>query len=378
MSGSPFTAEQRLERLNASLAGTTRVQGKESRGERRLRMNRASNLLAGVLLHAAARQDKGLPLTDLEQRVLKTAAVVLPENELLAFGQAYRDACARGPVAFLPEGISSRPLEKGYSKADLKAELPALAAENCAQPNVQIIDVSKADLAGSETFDSEEFTTALGEYGRGITILTGPAPAADAQGVLNVRLRMMKFYCVEESGEVGRDEIYWGVSAGSDKQAKKSFTTREYGATSTGDWHEFDYNYNAGTTYVFIGPVDQHLSTEIECWEADHSSGGFYNDLRAALKDFAEWAVDASADMSQAGSDTDRAAGWAALLGIAAGLLNAILGWITNDDDLVCERTLGFDRAALIRLRDIGGGYYNFNGGSGGYQRLYLATNDLT
>ncbi len=380
MSQSPITAEQRLERLTASLSGTTRVQGQESRPERRLRMSRSSNLLFGVLLHAAARQDKGLPLTDLEQRLIETAGKLLPAKELPAFGQAYRDACARGSVAVLPEAITSRPLEDGYSRADLKAALPALAAEICAQPNVQIVDVSKADLAGSETFDSEEFAAALGEYGRGITILTGPPPAADIQGVLNVRVRMMKFQCVKESGESGRDEIFWAVSAGSDKQAKKSFTTREYGATSTGDWHTFDYDYNAGETYVFIGPVDQHLSTEIQCWEADHSSGGFYNDLRGALKDFAEWAVDTSSDMTEAGDDeVKKGAGWAALLGIAAGLINAILGWLTNDDDLVCERTIGFDRAALYAMRDrpANNNYWHFNGGGGGYHHLYLATNDF-
>ncbi|WP_158708897.1 hypothetical protein [Streptomyces sp. NRRL S-920] len=205
VSGSPFTAEQRLERLNASLSGTPRVRGEESRGERRLRMNRSSNLLVGVLLHAAARQDEGLALTDLEQRLLKTATTLLPEKELPAFGQAYRDACARGPVAVLPEAITSRPMESGFSKADLKAALPALAEEICAQPNVQIIDVSKRDMA-----DSDEFAAALGEYGRGVTILTGPRPAADTQGVLNeVRVRMEKFDCLKESGEIsGSDEIY--------------------------------------------------------------------------------------------------------------------------------------------------------------------------
>ncbi|MFF1498170.1 hypothetical protein [Streptomyces sp. NPDC058304] len=380
MTKSSFTAEQRLERVTASLSGRPRVQGKESLGERRLRLNRASNLLVGVLLHAAARQDKGLPLTDLEQRLIKTATTLLPEKELPAFGQAYRDACARGPVPVLPEAITSRPLENGFSKADLKAALPALAKEICAQPNVQIIDVSKHNLADTETFDGQEFAAALGEYGRGVTILTGPRPAADTQGVLDVRLRMTKFDCMRKSGEFsGSDEIFWAVGAGSDKQGKKSFVTREYGNVDVDDLPaEFDYDYNAGDTYAFIGPVDQHLSVEIQCWEADDSSGGFYNDLRGALKDFAEWAVDTSADMTEAGDDeTKKGAGWAALLGIAAGLINAILGWATNDDDLVCERTLGFDRAALYALRNLpdGGGYWNFDGGGVGHHRLYMATN---
>jgi hypothetical protein len=170
------------------------------------------------------------------------------------------------------------------------------------------------------------------------------------------------------------------VGAGSDKQAKKSFTTKEYKDTDNGTWHHFDYDYNAGETYVFIGPVDQHLSTEFHCWEADGSPGGFYDDLRGALADFAEWAIDTSVDLTEAGGDeTEKGAGWAALLGLAAGLINAILGWLTNDDDLVCERTIGFDRAGLYALRNLPGreGYWNFDGGGGGHHRLYLATNEF-
>ncbi|MGK5544969.1 hypothetical protein ACSNOH_09575 [Streptomyces sp. URMC 127] len=340
-------------------------------------MNRPGNILVGVLLHAAARFGEGLPLTDLEQRLIDRVSKLLPAEELPGFGKVYREACAGGPIAMLPEAITSLPLEKGYGRADLDAALPALTQEINAQPNVRIIDVSRLTKDGP--VDTEEYTAAMAEYGRGTTILTAPPQAADPQGLLNVRLRMMKFKCVRESGEVGRDEIYWAVGAGSDTIAKKSFTTREYGATSTGDWHTFDYDYNNNQTYVFVGTVDQYLTTEFQCWEADDSSGGFYNSLRGALEDFAEWAADTSGNLNEAGDDqAQKSAGWAAWLAIGAGLLNAILGWLTNDDDLVHERSIGFTRAALIRLRDMGGNYYNFDGGGGGYHHLYLATNDLT
>jgi hypothetical protein len=189
---------------------------------------------------------------------------------------------------------------------------------------------------------------------------------------------MLKFQCVRRSGEwTGSDEIFWGVSAGSDTTAKKSFKTREYGSVNTREFHQFDYDYNAGETYVFVGTVDQHLSTEFQCWEADDSNGGFYNDLRSALSTFADGAADTSMEMTRSGSSQQKNAAWAALLSLGARLLDWLLSVFTNDDDLVCERTIGFDRNALIRLRDMGGNYYNFDGGDGGYHHLYLASNDL-
>jgi hypothetical protein len=276
----------------------------------------------------------------------------------------------------LPQTITSRPLEDGYGNADLKAAMPDLAAEISAQPNVQIIDVDTHP--DTEPFDSEEFTAALGEYGRGITVLTGPTPAADTQGLLNVRLRMNRFHCVRESGESGRDEIFWAVGAGSDTTAKKSFVTREYGATSTGDWHHFDYDFNARKTYLFDGTVDQHISTEIECWEADDSSGGFYNSLRDALGWFSDRAADTSIEMTRSGGQ-QKAAAWTALIALGAGLLDEILGWLTNDDDLVCSRLINLDRAALHSLRSRPGNedFWNFDGGKGGYHKLYLITNEF-
>ncbi|MEU7428602.1 hypothetical protein [Streptomyces sp. NPDC040750] len=206
-----------------------------------------------MFLHAAARLGERLPLTDLEQRLIDVVGKYVPADELPSFGQAYRKACTQGPIAMLPEAITSLPVETGYSCADLAAALPALIQEINAQPNVCIVDVSQ--LADNEPIDTEEYTAAMAEFGGGgVTILTAPSQAAETQGLLNVRLWMHRFKCVRESGESGRDEIYWAVGAGSDTTAKKHFITREYGATSTGDWHDFDSG-----TYVFDGTVDQYL-----------------------------------------------------------------------------------------------------------------------
>ncbi|MFC5055832.1 hypothetical protein [Saccharothrix xinjiangensis] len=322
----------------------------------------------GALLHGADRRARGLEPTDLEQRLLDLAEAYLPGDELVAFGGVYRDAVTRGPVDVLPEAVTGLPVETGYGLADLLDALPAIGEHALAQPNVRVVDVTALD--GDAPIDDEEFAAALVEYGRGTTILTAPGPQATDVGPASAPLRLHSFHCDRKSGEVGRDEIYWALAAGSDGRAKTSGKTREYGSTSTSTWHTFDAN-----TFLFNGEVEKYVSCEIQCWEADDSSGGFYNSLRGALADFAEAALDLSVRMAEAGDDeSKKAAGLAAWFAIGAGLLNAILGWLTNDDDLVVERSFTFDRAALAELASRPKGEFAllFDGGGGGRHTLYL------
>ncbi|MFK0252104.1 hypothetical protein [Streptomyces sp. NPDC090445] len=375
MSESSTTAEQRLDRLSAALSGTRA----QSRSDRRLKMNRPGNILFGVLLHAAARLDKGLPLTDLEQRLVDAVSKHVPVGELTGFGRVYHDACARGSIAMLPQAITSLPVETGYTKDDLVAATPALIEEINAQPNVRIVDVSK--LADDEPIDSEESTAAMAEYGRGTTILTAPSQDLGIQGLLTVRLRMDRFYCVRESsGEAGNDEVYWAVASGSDTGSKASFQVPHQGHVSTGVTRVLPYVYGE-KTYLFNGTVDQYLSTEIQCWEADRGKDeGWLGALRRTLADFADHATDASSEISKFyDNETRKAQAWAAFLALGAGLLNAFLGLFDNPDDLVLERSIGFSRDYLISISRMPNreNYYNFDGGSGGYHKLYLRANDL-
>jgi hypothetical protein len=361
------TPDERLEKLRATLSGARA----ETRSGRRLRLNRPGNLLYGVALHAAARLDKGLPLTDLEERLVGLVSEIVPDKaEIAALGRVYREATARGAIDFLPEQITSRPLELGYSSADLKADMPAIVEAMRAQPNVSIVDLGKHDPA--QPIDSDEFTAAMGEYGGGVTLFTSSEGNDTQTGLWLVNIRLDKFQCHRKSGEVDRDEIYWGLSAGSDATRKQSSTTREYGSIQQATWATFD-----GGTYLFSGLVNNHLTAEIECWEADHSPGSWYTALRNGLADIAEWAIDKAVAMTEAGdNDTEKGAAVLALFAIGTGIINWILGFFTNDDDLVTRRTFGFDHAALRKqsIQAPGVVWFNFDGGDGGMHRLFTET----
>ncbi|MEU0932549.1 hypothetical protein [Embleya sp. NPDC005971] len=355
-------AAARLERVRASLSGARA----ESPGGRRLRMNRPANVLVGALLHGAERREKGLEPSDLEERLFELVGEFVPEDELAAFGRVYTEARALGPIGILPEPITGLALETGYSLADLAADLPAITAHVVAQPNVRIVDAGT--IAENEPIDDERFLTALAEYGRGTTIVTGgPEPQGEAaSGDLEIELRLDSFTCERaQSGESGTDEIYWGLAAGSDRRAEQSSKTRVYGSTVRGTRHVVDWD-----TLLFSGALDRHVSCEIQCWEEDNSGGDFYNQLRRALGRWAEAALDLSTTLTKADND---AAGWAAWFAIGAGLLNALLGWLTNDDDLICERSYGFDRSALLAYasgaRRVG---FSFDGGTEGRHNLVI------
>ncbi|WP_103513005.1 hypothetical protein [Streptomyces sp. SM13] len=358
----PTNAAERLAKLKGVLEGAGAGTRSETRSMRRLRLNRPANVLVAALLHGADRQAKGKTLTDLEERLLEVVAQFLPKEEFGSFGQVYREAVGRGPVAVLPQAVTSLSLDQGYSLADLKAALPGISAEVMAQPNVRVVDAS-----AGEAVESEEFKSALETYARGTTVVTGSPGTRAGQDDFHAVLRLASFTCVKESGEVGKDEIFWGLSAGSDRQTKpESFsTTREY-SVSTGTQRTMDVD-------LFRGPMNQALSCEIQCWEADNSQSDFYHGLRAALKTFAEKAIDVSVELAQ-DDETGKAAAFAALAAIGAGLLNALLGLFINTDDLVCERSFGFTRNGLaaLALSDTQTQDLNFNGGGGGHHTLRI------
>ncbi|WP_327732729.1 hypothetical protein OG749_01540 [Streptomyces nojiriensis] len=80
--------EERLARLRASLSDEPRV----SRSVDRLHRRRPVNILADVTLHAAARNEQGMELSDLEDSLIQVLSAVISDEEIAAAGKAYQEA----------------------------------------------------------------------------------------------------------------------------------------------------------------------------------------------------------------------------------------------------------------------------------------------
>jgi len=363
---SETSADQRLARLRAQLSG----QRSDTKSDRRMRLSRAGNLFIGASLRAAARKDQGLELTELEQRLLGILGTVLAEEEVIAFGRMYQEeASTRAATELFPEIIVGLPISEGFSREDLLKDLSALGAEIAAQPNASLVRLD--ELAEDSPVDTEEYEQALGTYGSGITVVLGPPDPAprESRAATTVKLSFRDFWCVKRSGELGKDEIYWTSSAGSDTGSKKEYESGEFGAIVTGSHREFP----AGS-YLFNGTVNTWMTCNIACWEADHSSGGWYNDLRRGLRDISDYCFKTSEQLEQNSGEYEGSNAWFSLVGLVALLFDWLLGLITNEDDLVLERSLGFNRSALRALSQRPGGYdwWGFNGGGGGHHRINI------
>ncbi|MFF3343668.1 hypothetical protein [Streptomyces flavidovirens] len=360
----PTTAGERLERLRDLLSGE---RGKTRTG-RRLQLSRGQNVLVAAMLHAAARLDAEQPLTDLEQRLVDALRVVVPDEEICAFGREYQDGAAHAKAELFPQAVSRLPVEAGYGMTDLVADLSGMAEEIVAQPNVSIVDVTT--VAEGESLDSPEFVAAQEEYGTGAMVLTGP-PLDDAarSGAMQVRLQMTRFKCVRATGDTAlgpRDEIYWVAAAGADSRDKKTFSSQEFGSLTSGSWRDFP----AGTV-LFSGQVQQTVLTNVECWERD--DGGIWRELQKKLAELAETCVDAAVDIVENGEKED--ASLAVVIAIVAALLSLLLEWLINDDDLVGERSVALNRRALVALAAQPDREDHWNFSANGHYQLYLRLN---
>ncbi|MEU2955634.1 hypothetical protein [Streptomyces xanthochromogenes] len=334
------TSEDRLARLRASLSDDPKV----SRAANRMQRNRPANVLAGVALHAAARQEQGLELSDLEQGLVDVMREFVDDQEVAACGLAWRQASVSTAAGLFPESVTRLTTDSAYSYRDLAADLPALAAEILAQPNVNIVDV--AGLGPEGAVDDAGAVEAMAEYGgTAVTVLTAPAQGGDAMSrLVSVDLRAVKFQCVRATDDTvfgPKDEIYW-VSAGSgDIGYKRTYRSPEFGAIQTGDTRNF-----ASGTSMFLGAYQQTLMINIECWEKD--SGAIYQELQNHLWKIADKCADAAKSIMENGESSEAAL--AAIIAVVAALLVWLLGWLSNDDDLVGERSIAITSNAARYL----------------------------
>ncbi|MFJ3206067.1 hypothetical protein [Streptomyces sp. NPDC086989] len=303
-----------------------------------------------MMLRGAARLEAGMELSDLERSLIDGLRLGMAEDEIREMGRVFtEETSVKGAPQLFPDSLLQRGIAEGYTEADLFKDLPQVRDEVLAQPNVSLVDV--AGLEEGACPDSPEFIAGMADYGYGVTLVTSSQPAPDiaaAPAPIRVRLDMHKFICVRDTPESTRDEIYWAYASANDTGTRHRAVTREYGSVNKGSVREFDSN-----TTLFDGLAGNGLPLFISCWEADDSPSSWYNALSAKLyeivaklEEFAAhagnmpymWANDPAV------GDFIVYATWITLL------FHAFIEWIRNDDDLVQERTLGFDQPALKKL----------------------------
>ncbi|MFD3684803.1 hypothetical protein ACFWTE_08315 [Nocardiopsis sp. NPDC058631] len=342
---------ERLERLRAQLQGGPAPKGVRQREA----PSRGARIFLGVLLHGAARREAGLELTDLESRLVETIGRVLSKEEINDFGRLFQeDASLAHAAKVFPDSVAGRPLERGYAMEDLVADLPVLREEILAQPNVSVIDLdtlTEEQAQGGAVVDSEEFIKGAQDHGYGVTLVTalGERSTPVGAGLMQDRLELTRFYCGRESTEIsGSDEVYWALSAGSDRGVKRSGITRAYGDVDRGETHHLDAD-----TVVFEGLVDRGLIFTIQCWEEDE---GVDPELAKTVNDISQ-TLELTASVMKLlplGKKWEVATAFVELAAAVADLISMILGWL--EDDFVQERTLAVDRAALEAIAALPGG----------------------
>lgn len=358
----------------------------DSRVVRALGQGSKGNVLFGTALHAADRLRAGKTPTDLEQKVLGVLRAAMSDAEIKQWGQVYREAVTKlGRLAVVPEVITSRSVNSGYTTANLKADFAPVAAEHMARANTQIVD--REVLAAGGDFDSPAFLAGMRQAGVGVTVFSTPgaAPAAaaadTAEGTVDTeaepeagdratpatfraKLELENFHVVRAVGDQGggKDEIYWCASTTSDKVSGPGYKSEEFGAVKKGQTRTF----STAKRTVFDGQVGNAMILSMYCWEADQSTSAWYDKLEVALNalskhlfDTWQWAI--ASQFIPGGVKVGIA------LDIAIFFIS-IVEHLRNEDDLSCERVFVLDRFDLALLAHRGNVNWHFDGD--GYQVL--------
>ncbi|MER0484599.1 hypothetical protein ABR737_40810 [Streptomyces sp. Edi2] len=361
-----------MEKLRGLLMGTR----SGSRVEQALGQGSKGNVLFGAALHAADRLRAGKPATDLEQKVLGVLRAALSDAEIKQWGEVYREAVTKlGTLAVVPEVITSRSVNTGYSFADLKAGFAPVAAEHMARANAQVVD--REALAAGGGFDSPAFRAGTRAAGFGVTVFNSPeAPTAltadgtedtadteaaagelAAPPTFRAKLELESFYVHRAVGDQGggKDEIYWCASSTSDKTTGPGYKSQEFGAVKKGQTRTF-----TGNRTVFDGQVSNGMILSMYCWEADQSTSAWYDKLQTALNLLSKNLFDTWQWNLYTG-----ALGPGLKLGIAmdvAIFFISVVEHLRNDDDLSCEQVFVLDRFDLALLSHRGAIDWHFDG----------------
>lgn len=357
----PFpTQAEKLSRVNSTL--TSKL---TSKGGRTFSSTECP-LLYGVAVRAIHRKAQGLELSKLEKNVAGLwAAFVHDDNEIAEYSKLFtqQDVAQR-----LPKAITQLPIDKQYTWEDLRRDIvenPGPAAAE--SPNFEIVD-----LATANSIDE----TTSSDASKGVTFYTSSAPLMNTTGFDGFRkIYLDRFVCVRKQDDGvfgGKNEIYWSYSSADNVAPSKHTVTREYGSIKSGDKADF-----SSDTILYSGTIGPKsiIAAHIECWEADDSNSSWVDDLKGAMLEVSDMLLDAAATSATSPDGKESAAVLAILAGISA-LIAGIIAWFRNDDDLVKERSIMLDYAALLHMwKEPAWAEWHFNGGGEGYHKLYLAYN---
>ncbi|MGW1520742.1 hypothetical protein [Streptomyces sp. NPDC002287] len=364
------TQAERVERLRAQLQGRVslgaRTAGKAAPAA-------ATGLLYGVMLRAAARRAAGHELSDLETQMVEFFQPFASAEEIDELGRVFTEEQSVHALAMFPQVLNARGLEQGYAYTDLLEDLPGLRAEVAAEPYLNLVDLDRVEEG--QPLDSAPFVQALADYGRGVTLVTASAHRPDARATSKpeqVAVELKAFSCKRASNELGSDEIYWALSANSDKNSRREGVTREYGSVNAGSYRNFD----AGT-YLFHGQVDKFMTAHIICWEADHSPDSWHSEMARTVRKISDILFLMADKLAEYGGhfpvpEYHDMIDYVELAGMIAMVIAGLIDLFTNHDDQVLERTFVFDRAAIGKWANDFNAITNweFDGGSDGHHTL--------
>ncbi|MFI9052028.1 hypothetical protein [Streptomyces sp. NPDC053427] len=344
-----LTSAERAALLREQLSGAR----SETRSARRLRQSPAVNVLIGATLHAAARRERGLELTELEELLAGKVESLFGPQMLAEFGRIYQEPASRsGAASLFPALIADRPWEEGFGAEDLCAFAPEIQKEVEGLPGVRQVAVE--DLERGVLTGEEDVVVVTGAPTKGTEF--------EVDDIHEVRLKFVKFRCDRRSTELGKDEIYWASAGAGDSKAQIVMLTPEFDEIVTGSERDF-----ASHAFWFKGAAEGFMAGHIQVWEADHSPSSHYAKVRQGLADIAQTFAYSALE---SGPTWD--AVFLGMVAAAAGLVNWILS--LNKDDFIKESTFAYTRDALARMAGTNGGRSQlvFDGGGQGKHTLTI------
>lgn len=302
--------------------------------------SRPRNALLGVVFHACARFEQGLPLSDLEESILNRLGKILSDEELRENGLIYQAMAQANRTEMFPDEIASLPLESSYTEKEFGEYLRTIIVpELLLQPNIRIVDpkkVASGEIPNPE--EDESFLMAMREYGHGSIAYYSPPTDLEARSTMSVKLTLDRFKCTDESNEWSpSDEIFWAIASSSDLGYKNDYRSQVFDNVDAGDTIKFDTG-----AVLFQGSLDKALMYNIECWEEDLGTG--YEKIADVMYDIADRCLETCQTLSDS-HETELAMGVAALGSIVSSVLGAVFGSFEND--LVKSREWAWNQEAL-------------------------------